>query len=145
MLDAIFWIASTCAPRRAAPWRDVPAELGNWNSVFRQFRRCTCSGLWDVMLEALADGGAGRLQMIDSTSTRSHHGVAGGRRAHRQGLGCSRGGFTSKLQIRGNAYGWPVALYVTAGQEAGCSNHDALMDERNNDPAIMLGSQGLRQ
>lgn len=52
VLNAIFWIART-----GAPWRDLPAELGNWNSVFRQFRRWTASGLWDVMLEALADGG----------------------------------------------------------------------------------------
>jgi transposase len=60
VLDAIFWIART-----GAPWRDLPAELGNWNSVFRQFRRWTASGLWDVILEALADGGgdADLLQM----------------------------------------------------------------------------------
>ena len=52
VLDAIFRIA-----RRSAPWRDLPAELGNWNSVFRQFRRWTASGPRDVMLEALADCG----------------------------------------------------------------------------------------
>jgi len=27
-LDAIFWMART-----GAPWRDLPEELGNWNSV----------------------------------------------------------------------------------------------------------------
>lgn len=32
--DGTFWTARTGAPRR-----DLPAELGNWNSVFRQFRR----------------------------------------------------------------------------------------------------------
>jgi len=76
VLDAIFWIART-----GAPWRDLPPELGNWNSVFRQFRRWTASGLWDVMLEAFADGGgdADLLQMIDSTSIRAHHCAAGGR------------------------------------------------------------------
>lgn len=76
VLDAIFWIART-----GAPWRDMPAELGNWNSVFRQFRRWSASGPWDVMLEALADGGgdADLLQMIDSTSIRAHHCAAGGR------------------------------------------------------------------
>jgi transposase len=45
--DAIFWIART-----GAPWRDLPDELGNWNSVNRQFRRWTASGLWDLMLAA---------------------------------------------------------------------------------------------
>ena len=76
VLDGIFWIART-----GAPWRDLPAEFGNWNSVFRQFRRWTASGLWDVMLEALADAGgeADLLQMIDSTIIRAHHCAAGGR------------------------------------------------------------------
>jgi transposase len=76
VLDAIFWIART-----GAPWRDLPAEFGNWNSVFRQFRRWTASGLYEVMLEALADGGddADLLRMIDSTSIRAHHCAAGGR------------------------------------------------------------------
>ena len=68
VLDAIFWIART-----GAPWRDLPAELGNWNSIHRQFRRWTVSGVWDVMLEALADGGgsADAMQMIDSTIVRA--------------------------------------------------------------------------
>jgi len=74
VLDAIFWIART-----GAPWRDLPAELGNWNSIHRQFRRWTVSGVWDVMLDALADGGgsADALQMIDSTIVRAHHCAAG--------------------------------------------------------------------
>ena len=81
VLDAIFWIART-----GAPWRDLPAELGRWNSVHRQFRRWTVSGIWDVMLEALADGGgpADALQMIDSTIVRAHYcaaGLKGGLRA----------------------------------------------------------------
>ena len=47
-LDAVFWIART-----GAPWRDLPEELGNWNSVHKQYRRSTASGLWDLMLERL--------------------------------------------------------------------------------------------
>ena len=54
-LDAVFWIART-----GAPWRDLSEELGNWNSVHRQFRRWTASGLKDLMLEAFAEGGGQR-------------------------------------------------------------------------------------
>jgi transposase len=73
VLDAIFWITRT-----GAPWRDLPDELGNWNSVHRQFRRWTASGLWDVMLQALIDGGGdAAIQMIDSTIVRAHHCAAG--------------------------------------------------------------------
>ena len=31
---------------------------------------------------------------------------------------------------------------MTAGQEADCSNYDALMEASDSDPAIMLGDQG---
>ena len=76
VLDGIFWIART-----GAPWRDLPEELGNWNSVWRQFRRWSLSGVWDVLLQALADAGgdADTLQMIDSTVIRAHHCAAGAR------------------------------------------------------------------
>ena len=76
VLDAVLWVART-----GAPWRDLPAEFGKWNSVWRQFRRWSESGVWDVMLQAFADGGgtADLLQMLDSTIIRAHHCAAGGR------------------------------------------------------------------
>ena len=76
VLDGILWIART-----GSPWRDLPEELGNWNSIWRQFRRWCLSGVWDVLLEALADSGgaADLLQMLDSTVIRAHRCAAGGR------------------------------------------------------------------
>jgi transposase len=75
-LDAVLWIART-----GAPWRDLPPELGNRNSVHRWFRRWTASALWNLLLQALADGGgnADLMQMIDSTIIRAHHCAAGAR------------------------------------------------------------------
>ena len=46
VLDAVFWLMRT-----GAPWRDLPEGFGNWNSIFRQFRRWADSGVWDVILE----------------------------------------------------------------------------------------------
>ena len=76
VLDAIFWIART-----GSPWRDLPAEAGKWSSVYRQFLRWTRSGLWDVLLEALAESRAApdSVQMIDSTIVRAHQHAAGGK------------------------------------------------------------------
>lgn len=48
-LDGIFWVMRT-----GAPWRDLPEELGKWNTVYRQFLRWSRSGLWDFLLEGLA-------------------------------------------------------------------------------------------
>src|SRR6201993_4910740 len=76
VLDAVFGCM-----RPGAPWRDLPQEFGNWNSIFRQFRRWADSGIWDVILEALAGSGVSdaTLQMIDSTIIRAHHCAAGGK------------------------------------------------------------------
>lgn len=74
VLDGIFWIARTGAPRR-----DLPAEFGKWSSVYRQFRRWTLAGLWEQIMDALNESGAvpHALQMIDSTEVRAHHQAAG--------------------------------------------------------------------
>jgi transposase len=74
VLDGVFWIART-----GVPWRDLPDYFGKWSSVYRQFRRWTLSGLWELVLDAFNDSGGGNpsLQMIDSTIIRAHHCAAG--------------------------------------------------------------------
>ena len=74
VLDGIFWISRT-----GAAWRDLPEEFGKWSSVYRQFRRWTLAGLWELVLDALNDSGAvpDTVQMIDSTVIRAHHLAAG--------------------------------------------------------------------
>ena len=51
-LDGILWICRT-----GAPWRDLPVAFGKWNSVWKQFRRWCETGVWDLLLQALADSG----------------------------------------------------------------------------------------
>ncbi len=74
VLDGIFWIART-----GAPWRDLPEEFGKWSSVYRQFRRWTLAGLWQLILEVLNESEAvpDSVEMIDSTIVRAHHQAAG--------------------------------------------------------------------
>lgn len=74
VLDGVFWVART-----GAQWRDLPEEFGKWSSVYRQFRRWTLAGLWELILETLNESGAkpAQVQMIDSTIIRAHHQAAG--------------------------------------------------------------------
>ena len=76
VLDGVFWIART-----GAQWRDLPEFFGKWSTVYRQFRRWTLSGLWDLLLDVLNDteGVGETVQMIDSTVIRAHHCAAGAR------------------------------------------------------------------
>jgi transposase len=74
VLDGIFWIART-----GAQWRDLHEYFGKWSPVYRQFRRWTLAGVWDLMLEALnqTEDVGESVQMIDSTIIRAHHCAAG--------------------------------------------------------------------
>jgi len=72
--DGMMWMART-----GAQWRRLPAEYGKWNSVFRRYRRWVETGVFDALLETLAEL-AGRdrsADMIDSTVVRAHHCAAG--------------------------------------------------------------------
>src|SRR5271154_5027656 len=71
VLDGVFWIART-----GAPWRDLHEYFGKWSSVYRQFRRWTLAGIWELMLRALNEneGPQRSVQMIDSTVVRAQKG-----------------------------------------------------------------------
>jgi putative transposase len=79
-VDAIVWMART-----GAPWRDLPTFFGNWNSVWRRFRRWAIAGVWERILAALADDPDFESIIIDGTIIRAHQHAAGG-----------KGGFKSK-------------------------------------------------
>jgi len=115
VLDGVFWIART-----GAQWRDLPDFFGKWSSVYRQFRRWTLSGVWDLLHDALNDteGVGEAVQMIDSTVIQAHHCAAGAGGTPRQGLGRSRGGFSTKIHLRTNGIGLPVAVDIAPGQSS---------------------------
>src|SRR3954465_9979573 len=140
VLDAILWVTRT-----GSPWRDLPDEPGHWNSVFRQYRRWTEAGVWDVILAAFVDSEASdnMIQMIDSTIARAPNHAAGGRGGtHPNGLGRSRGGFTTKLHARSNAEGLAIGFAVTPGQAHDATGYDDLMDDGAPDPETMIGDKG---
>ena len=63
--------------RSGAPWRDLPACYGSWKSVHTRFRRWQERGLFDRILEHLADEPDEESRMIDATHVRVHQHAAG--------------------------------------------------------------------
>ncbi|WP_394074199.1 transposase [Xanthobacter autotrophicus] len=97
VLDGIFWIART-----GTQWRDLPNFFGRRWSVYRQFRRRTLAGLWDLLLEVLNDteGVGETIQMTGSTIIRAHHCAVGAKGGFRDGVwGAREVGFQPKFTL----------------------------------------------
>lgn len=85
--------------RTGAPWRDMPPQYGNWNSVYQRFRRWRNSGLWEKILEAVIVDPDFEWLMIDASHCKVHPHAAGAVGAN-QDMERTKGGSTPK-------YTWP--------------------------------------
>ena len=94
VFNAILWILSS-----GAPWRDLPAHYGNWNSIYHKFRQWCALNLFEKILKALVvDTDKYLLVQIDSTYCKVHQHAAGACKIFsNQAIGVSRGGKTTKI------------------------------------------------
>lgn len=80
-LEAVLWRVRT-----GLPWRDLPGEFGNWNSIFQRFRRWVRAGVFERLFEQLSGQPDFEYVLIDGTIVTAHQkasGVKGGAKIRR--------------------------------------------------------------
>ena len=73
-LEAVLWRVRT-----GLPWRDLPADFGNWNSVFRRFRRWAEGGVFERIFKEISGTPDFEYAMIDGTIVQAHQKASGAR------------------------------------------------------------------
>jgi transposase len=71
-IDTVLWIART-----GSPWRDLPSELGRWNSIYVRFARWSDKDVWQKIFAVLREDSDFEEVCIDSTVIRAHQHAAG--------------------------------------------------------------------
>ena len=71
-LEAVLWRVRT-----GLPWRDLPSEFGNWNSIFQRFRRWVRAGVFERIFERLSGQPDFEYVLIDGTIVTAHQKASG--------------------------------------------------------------------
>jgi len=123
-VEAIYWMCRT-----GAQWRELDSFYGKWNSIYKRFNAWSKKYVWENLLQYCIEDPDLEYIMIDATIVRAHACAAGYGNQDEEGLGRSKGGFTSKIHAKIDALGNPLKFIITPGQRNDCTQASTLLED----------------
>jgi transposase len=132
-IEAIWYIV-----RSGCQWRLLPSYYGSWRAVHLRFHSWSKKGVWEYLFKFFQQDPDKESVMIDSTIVRAHACSAGYRKDSRdqEGLGRSKGGFSTKIHALVDALGNPLKFILTPGQRNDITQGENLVIEQKNNTLI---------
>jgi len=114
--------------RTGCPWRDLPREFGNWNTVFRRFNWWSRKGVMTQLFKVLSQDTDTEWVFLDASYVRAHPHGHGAATPGDEAISKSRGGNTTKIHLAVDSDGLPVHFELSAGQVSDISRAESLLD-----------------
>jgi transposase len=127
--------------RVGCPWRDLPAEFGRWNAIYKRFNYWASKNIFMRVFNLLNKDSDGEWHFIDGSYIRAHQHSTGAASPENQAIEKSRGGNTTKIHMVVDAYGLPVNFSITAGNINDVTAAPDLINSTEN-IKIMVGDKG---
>ncbi|RKS97072.1 DDE family transposase [Streptomyces sp. 3211.6] len=118
--------------RTGVQWHDLPERFGPWKTVYERHRLWSADGTWERLLQqvqAAADAVGERPRTPGRNAVAQPARPLGGGGAGGEGLGRSRGGFTTKLHLNADGRCRLLSLIGTPGQRADCTQFKPVLEK----------------
>lgn len=105
--------------RTGCPWRDLPREFGNWNSIFKRFNDWSRSEKLFLIFKLLARDPDVEWEFIDGSIVKAHQHSSGAAKLSCEpdhGIGKSVAGNTTKIHLAVDSSGNPIDFEITGGE-----------------------------
>jgi len=104
--------------RVGCPWRDLPPEFGNWNSVFKKFNYWSKNDKLNLVFKILSKDPDLEWEFIDGSIIKAHQHSSGANKKSEvsNAIGKSVAGNTSKIHMAVDSTGLPIDFEITGGE-----------------------------
>ncbi|WP_172567254.1 MULTISPECIES: IS5 family transposase [Vibrio] len=114
--------------RTGVPWRDLPKEFGDWNTVYRRFNLWSKKGLLDILFKELSKLSDYDWVFADGSIVKAHQHSTGAATPDNECIGKSRGGNSTKIHLVVDSGGLPIYFELSEGQRNDIARAESLVD-----------------
>lgn len=114
--------------RTGVPWRDLPKEFGDWNTVYRRFNLWSKKGLLDILFKELSKRSDYDWGFADGSIVKAHQHSTGAATPDNECIGKTRGGNSTKIHLVVDSGGLPIYFELSEGQRNDIARAESLVD-----------------